>query len=363
MKKIPRYIPSGLKRKDKTNIMCLNYKYCLAHPEEFNYFEQKCKEEKNKKLEFEIKEEQEKYNIDNIDNKHDKLFKDLFSKKDEVAKFLNKYLKLELTLKGDQLEVYKTEFVTSLYEKRETDIVYKLKDKNIFFLIEQQSTIDKSMPFRISDYSNLIMRQAVDKKRMKDVDYKYPKVISIVLYTGNVEWNANLKLEEIQEKLLGYNEIKEDYKIIDINKYSKEELLADDLLISRGMAIEKSKTNEEFIQNLAEIAKNIRDKQIPYGEYFLDIIQRYILKPNIREEAKEIIEKIKIKKGNNKDMLNIVRVQLEAYEACRQEGIQEGKKDKQSRVAKKLYEMNMPIEQIAKALELEVEEVKEILNI
>lgn len=220
MKNIPKYIPSGLKRKDGTDIMCLNYEYCLAHPQEFNYIEQKRKEKHYKKLNYKtdivskknskIKEEQNKYFIDNlsdidlkndINNKHDKLFKDLFSKKDEVAKFLNKYLGLEITIKGDELEEYKTEFVTSLYEKRETDIVYKLKDKNIFFLIEHQSTIDRTMPFRINDYSNLIMRQAVDKRRMKDKYYKYPKVISIVLYTGNVEWNANLKLEEIQDAL------------------------------------------------------------------------------------------------------------------------------------------------------------------
>ena len=37
-KEIPRLIPSGLKQIDGKDIMCLNYEYCLAHPEEFNYF-------------------------------------------------------------------------------------------------------------------------------------------------------------------------------------------------------------------------------------------------------------------------------------------------------------------------------------
>ena len=340
---------------------------------------------RKKELNKEIKEDQEKYILNNIidedlkndiNNKHDKLFKDLFSHKDEVAKFLNKYLKLEVPITENQLEEYKTEYVTSLYEKRETDIVYKLKDKNIFFLIEHQSTIDRSMSFRISDYSNLIIKQAIDKKKMKKSDYKFPRVVPIVLYTGNIEWNANLKLEEIQETLPGYNETNEGYKIIDINKYSKEELLSDNLLISRGMAIEKSRTNEEFMQNLAEIARDIREKQIPYGEYFLNILQRYILSPNMREEAKEVLEKIKIKKGDTRDMLNIVRVQLEAYaeherigreqgekigrEQGKKIGIKEGEKSERIRIVQALLKRKMKVDEIVEVTGMTKEEVMKL---
>ena len=363
-KKIPRLIPSGLKKKDGTDIMCLNYEYCLAHSEEFDYFERMRKKEKD--LNKEIKEDQEKYILsditdedlkNDINNKHDKLFKDLFSHKDEVAKFLNKYLKLEVTLTGNQLEEYRTEYVTSLYEKRETDIVYKLKDKNIFFLIEHQSTIDRSMPFRIRDYSTLIMKQVIDRKRMKDIDYKYPNVIQIVLYTGNVECKANLKISEIHDSLPGYEEIEEDYKVIDINKYSKEELLLDDILISRAMIIEKCKTNEELIQSLNEVAKDILDKQIPLGEYFLDIIQRYIVSSDIRNETKEIIEKIKIKKGGNSDMLNMVRVQLEAYAEHEKIGREQGERDTKMEIAKKLLKRKMKVDEIVEVTGMAKEEV------
>ena len=410
-KEIPRLIPSGLKQIDGTDIMCLNYEYCLAHPEEFNYFEQMkkleeldkkinsktesnqktdSKQKDDKKKNSEIKEDQEKYIISNIDedlkndinNKHDKLFKDLFSKKDEVAKFLNKYLKLEVPITGSQLEEYKTEYVTSLYEKRETDIVYKLKDKNIFFLIEHQSTIDRSMPFRISDYSNLIIKQAIDKKKMKRADYKYPRVIPIVLYTGNIEWNASFKLEEIQETLPGYNELNEDYKIIDINKYSKEELLSDNILISKAMIMEKCKTNEELMLNLEEVARNTLDKKIPLGEYFLDVIQKYIVNSDIRKETKEIIEKIKNEKGDNSDMLNMVRVQLEAYaeherigreqgiELGRKEGKREGKKEgkkegreeERKNIVKALLRRKTPIEDIIDVTGMSREDIIKLQN-
>ena len=173
MNKIPKYIPSGLKQKDGTDIMCLNYKYCLAHPEEFAPYKRKSKEDEeneeyqeNESYEQQtinilhmIKEEVEPYGTEKeikkleeakekelekeIDQKHDKLFKDLLSRRDEAVKFLNKYLRTEKPIYEYDIELYKTEFVTDLYEKREADIVYKMIDKNIYFLIEHQTKIDR----------------------------------------------------------------------------------------------------------------------------------------------------------------------------------------------------------------------------
>ena len=76
-----------------------------------------------------------------------------------------------------------------------------MKDKNIFFLIEHQSTIDLSMPYRIENYALEIINTAVDKEKMKSNNYRYPKVIPIVLYTGEKKWKANLSFSDVQEKL------------------------------------------------------------------------------------------------------------------------------------------------------------------
>ena len=47
--------------------------------------------------------------------------------------------KEELT--EEMIEKYDTKFITSIYEKREADIVYKLKGKEVFFLIEHQTKV------------------------------------------------------------------------------------------------------------------------------------------------------------------------------------------------------------------------------
>ena len=65
------------------------------------------------------------------------------------------------------------------------------------------------------------------------------------------------------------------------------------------------------------------------------------------------------------DRLQMKKELKEAKEALKKEkniGLQEGKAKKTYEVIRKLKEMNLPIEQIAKAVELNEEDVKEILN-
>lgn len=136
-----------------------------------------------------------------VRNEHDKIFKDLFSDKEETRKFINKYLKLKIPIEKNQLESYNSSYITAEYKSKEADIVYKKKDEDIFFLIEHQSTVDISMPYRIKNYAVEILRTAVDKSKIHQIDYEYPLVIAIVLYTGDKKWNAKLKFEDMQKKL------------------------------------------------------------------------------------------------------------------------------------------------------------------
>ena len=93
------------------------------------------------------------------------------------------------------------------------------------------------------------------------------------------------------------------------------------------------------------------------------------------KEAKEELERISQddilrRKALNRTLEIADRLQMkkelkEAKEALKKEkniGLQEGKAKKTYEVIRKLKEMNLPIEQIAKAVELNEEDVKEILN-
>ena len=198
-----------------------------------------------------IKEDSEKYNFDiHINKKHDKLFKELLSDKKEAVKFINHYLHLNLL--DDEIEKYEKEFRTEEFRNIEADVVYKVKNKNVFILIEHQSSLDLKMAYRILRYKNAIIESAINKRRLKEKNYKIPKVIPIVLYTGKRKWQK-LSIEDIEEKIEGYEEIKPGYDLVDTNEFTKQQLLEDNLVTSKAMLIEKSQNKEELYQNIEDI--------------------------------------------------------------------------------------------------------------
>lgn len=336
-----------------------NYENCI---EEYNNPLRAIKLNYLKKISCDVvKEENEPYDTDlnnKINNKHDKLFKDLLSNKEEAVKFINKYLHLRVKIKKEDIESYKSGYITRIYQNRETDVIYKMKNRNIFFLIEHQSTIDITMPYRILNYSVAIMNQAVEKEKMRRKEYKYPRVIAVVLYTGKRKWKAEVNINNIQESLAGYKGEEEGYKLVDVNEYSKEELLEDNLMISKAMLMEKSRSKEETIRNVEAITNKIIEDEEELGEYLLDVMEKYILEKNMGEEISKKVEEIREKRGGKKDMLNVVKVIQEENSALRKEGYVRGVME----VAKNLIKRNMDIKEISEITGLNIRELKEIKN-
>ena len=103
-----------------------------------------------------------------------------------------------------------------------------------------------------------------------------------------------------------------------------------------------------------------------------DEVARIMEENNDIKEAKEELERISQddilrRKALNRtleiaDKLQLKKEAKEALEKGKNIGLQEGKTKKAYEVVIKLKEMNLPIEQIAKVVELKEEEVKAILN-
>ena len=81
------------------------------------------------------KEKQENIQIRKI---HDELFRDILNNKEEFVLFFNSFVKIDMSIKSDELEKYNRSFVTKEYKSKFSDVVYKLKDENIYHLVEHQ---------------------------------------------------------------------------------------------------------------------------------------------------------------------------------------------------------------------------------
>ena len=245
------------------------------------------------------------------------------------------------------MEKYETSYITRHFQNKETDIVYKLKGKEIYYLIEHQSKVEKDMAYRMLEYSLEIMRSRVIINSVKIG--KYPKVIPIVIYTGRPKWTAKLILEELQEEYeLEGNKIKNrfGYNLIDIR--NQKEAIEDDLLISKISILEKVQTTEEILEIIDKIAKKItkEDKRENIRRILEYLLEDILLK----EEMEEIKEKLKKEEGS--DIMHV----HEVIRRDREKSRNEGKLEQAIIVAKKMLAEKLDVNLIMKITGLKKEQ-------
>ena len=187
-----------------------------------------------------------------VDKKNDKIFKKILSDEKEMAVFLCQFLKLEI--KPNELEKYKNSFITQKYKSKESDIVYKNKNKDVYYLVEQQSKIDKNMPRRILRYCDELIEEIKEERKMKL--YENPIIVPIVLYTGKKDWKIALNFADTQipkEKEYTDYLINVKYKLIDSKKYSEKELKRNNSRIGIMMLMENQKDSRTLKKSIIDI--------------------------------------------------------------------------------------------------------------
>ena len=278
-------------------------------------------------LRFAEKGEEYSFDKDGIEihNEHDKLYKSILSRPKEMEYAIRKATKI----KGDlDLIPVRNELIAVDFRGRQADIIYKLKDKEVYFLLEHQSTQDSEMPYRILEYETQIMHNSFS---MHNFRQKFKaKVISILLFTGIGGWDGARSIVEIQEQFgyimkptADYEGIGE-YNVLDIEECTEEELLADDTLLSKAMLLEKARYEDELIDTLEKIIPMIKDDE--RGLMIATI--RYILMKDLgKDQAKKFIKELE----GGIDMgifVNELRMNREKELArIKSEGMKEGRRD------------------------------------
>ena len=268
-----------------------------------------------------MSDQYEKYYV--VNHQHDKIFRTVLDRKSDAIALINKALNTQLEVQ--EIEKYNSSFINKVFQNREADIVYKIKDRSIFILIEHQTKVDYLMPYRILEYEVAIMQSAIDLDKIKNKESKIPLVIPIVLYTGNKKWNAKKYLEENQEKIEGIENGLGNYNLIDINEMTEKELLEDNSFISKMILIEKSKNTENIVEILEKIVKITKEEDKETLRRIISII----LEEKIGiTKAKELIEKMEGDEGNMLAVVDMIRRENQMYiEIGKKEGRKEGRKE------------------------------------
>ena len=282
-------------------------------------------------------------------HRHDKLFREILNRNKEIVKLINRYVKPKEELTEEMLEKYDTKYITSTYEKREADIVYKLKGKEVFFLVEHQTKVDKLMSYRILEYSLEIIRTRMKSIKGKIEKVGIPKVIPLVIYTGQAKWTAKNKLEEVQVEFEHFNgiDVITGYNLIDIR--NEEEAIKEGTAVARMSVIERKNDTEDIIEIVKRMSKYIKEQE-ERKEFAKEV--KYLLSDKLTKEEIEKIEEILIEKEGEDAMLHAQMVIRRDFENAKKkgikEGLEEGRKEGIMSVAKKLLEEKVDMDVIEK---------------
>ena len=314
------------------------------------------------KEEYSLNEEVAEYKYDNkkINHIHDKTFRKILDDKKEFTIFINKIFNLEEKLEEKDIEKYNRKFVSVDYTNQESDVIYKLKNKEIFILVEHQTKIDKKMPIRILKYELEIIRSRMDENNRLE----FPIIIPIVLYTGKQRWNAKINYPSYNSELARYRGLKKvEYNLVDINDYTIEDLYKENSILTKIMILEKSNKYIEIINNVDKIVNKVNDSKLytqTQKEMLLNILNNTMINIVGNKKMKEY--KIKLEGGENMLALYemIENERNEIYSTGIKEGKVKGKIEGIKAIAKKMLRMKFDKNTIMKATGIKEEELENL---
>lgn len=313
---------------------------------------------------FRLAEESAEYNLETgkqkrkVDNIHNKIIEKILKNKSEVAGIISDFTDTKEKIKDIDLEKYTNNFLTRKYESKETNI-YKLKDRNVFFLIEYQSSIDNDIAFRMLNCCvDIIYSWNTSVKIKKGI--KYPIVVPIVIYTGTDKCDAfnDFSKMQVSDYVFKNYKINFKYNIIEINKLSFDFLIQKNTLFSYTIALAKTTNYEEFKNILNQIL--IQNKG-NFNKEFYDIsafLFENLIKDSFNEEFLEETY-FKIEKGGN-NMPSLYEKQIQGFKQDVKNWVEESEHETLRKIVENLIANNSSDEFILKITNITKSELEKI---
>ena len=240
--------------------------------------------QKRKKLQYEksVSEEkrQRKCNAGrrHIHNRkiYDSSSKIIFGNAQLCSQFLSNYMDMPMlrNIRPEDIEDVSERYVPMFTEERYADTVKRVKiseNNTLFFisLIEHKTKVDYNVSMQLLRYMVYIWEdyekemERAHKGITKTRDFKYPPILPIVYYEGSGEWTAvrNFQDRVFLPEVFGAFTPRFLYKLIQLHKYSMEDLVDKNDELSFVMLINRLQGTEEFREmNLPETyLKNLSD--------------------------------------------------------------------------------------------------------
>jgi predicted transposase/invertase (TIGR01784 family) len=305
--------------------------------------------------------------------KHDEGYKVILSDVDNFLHLLRRYFAsvpwiVKLLSDNVEAERMSNSFISEQYRRMDSDIIYMLRkgDTEIYFyvLIELQSKVDYTMPFRLLRYMVNLLEYLFEKTPQKVRErkgFRLPAIVPMVLYDGDNRWTAATTYREYTEdyEIFGDNIINFRYLLLDLNRTDAEAIrpvvkLLDAVFSLTKMRfenkLEPDEINTWWAEQASLLSKDDRYKLVDWMAF------AFKAPAEITDSIINILEK-----GDSNNMGNIFqRIADDFKEEWEQGGIQKGARMEDVKIARILKEAGVDVNTIANATGLTVDEILQL---
>jgi hypothetical protein len=247
-----------------------------------------------------------------IHNAKDNSFKLIFGNHDLFVEFLRDFINIDMLneVKPSDIEDVSERFLPLFEDNKDSDTVKRIQIREeaplfVIAILEHESKVNFRSSFKMLHYITLVLadyeKQAEEDNPgvSKTKGFMYPPVLPIVFYDGPGEWHAETNfVNKTWFKEAFYQYIpKFNYELINLGKYSREDLLAFGDTLSVVMLIDKVQTKEsmallrglpsDYLEGLSQKVPE------PLLKLIADVIKILLTRINVpKDEIAEITEKL-----------------------------------------------------------------------
>ncbi|WP_275983440.1 Rpn family recombination-promoting nuclease/putative transposase [Paenibacillus hamazuiensis] len=268
---------------------------------------------------------------------HDSSYRYLLSSKKLFMELLRSFVSQGWVKQVDEssIEEINHSFVLSDFRRKEADLVYKvrLNERDVIFylLVELQSTVDMEMPYRLLLYQVEIWRYVLRNRETaaSESSFSLPAIVPMVLYNGQRPWAAPRRFRQLLsgEEAFGSELLDFEYILLDVERYTEEELLALSNTIGSVFLLDQTADQELLLERLRRLMDTIRNLPDDLQGQFINWLTNMIkvqLPPESRDVEHLILE-IKEKGVSVMGLQkNLEAIKLRGIEEGIEKGIEKG---------------------------------------
>jgi predicted transposase/invertase (TIGR01784 family) len=306
-----------------------------------------------------------------IHHPDDKGYKQLLANKQTFRELLQTFVGEDWAqeIAEQDLILINKSYILQDFSDKEADIIYKLRLREsevIFYvLLELQSTVDQTMPFRLLQYMVEIWRDIYQntpaRERRRKV-FRLPAIIPAVLYNGERKWTARRSFKEYQngyERFPGHL-LDFSYILFDVVRYNEQELRQAANVVSSVFYLEQTADPPDLaerLKKLADVLAGLTSEQFRQVVIWLKSASERKLPEPLRAEVDQILDETR-----NQEVTMMISNVERALDKMQKQALMNGKAEVAMAALKKGFSLDDVIEITGLSRDAVLEMKKELAN-